>query len=74
MVMMVTCVSVGSGKASMVRSRNDRYPQMAMMPAKKSTAVRFLRLKLTSRSNMAHAHLSPDSATWFSNSSAPRET
>ena len=65
-VMTFTCVSVGSGKASMVRSRKlEVAPRCRRTAAKKRTAVRFFRLKLTMRSNMAlplRRELDPGSA------------
>ena len=39
--MTLTCVSVGSGKASMVMLRNESQPQMAMAAVANRTAARF---------------------------------
>ena len=57
-VMTFTCVSVGSGKASMVRARNENQPQAATTSVKNSTAARFLSEKPTSRSSMSRSPLS----------------
>jgi hypothetical protein len=70
--MTFTCVSVGSGKASTVRLRNETYPQTATTAVKNSTAPRFFRENATIFSNMVAPQ--PARSTWLSKSSAPFAT
>src|SRR5215831_1774243 len=53
--MTFTCVSVGSGKASIVSVRNENHPHAATTNVKKITAARLRSEKPTMRSSTAPA-------------------